>query len=91
MDILRKIRSIATMGVIWAVAWIPLALASVVGLSVWTGHSVPGRLLEDAALAGLLAGGASGLLFGTLLAATERQRTVGSLSTRRVVAAGVLV
>jgi hypothetical protein len=86
----RKVRSIATMGVIWALAWVPIALASVVGLSLWGGDSVSAQLLEETALAGLLAGGASGLLFGTLLAVTERQGTVGSLSTRRVVAAGVL-
>jgi hypothetical protein len=90
MSMLRKLRAIVSVGVVWGLAWIPLAIGSVTFLSVVGGRWPPLSLLTEAGLIGALTGGASGAIFGGLLAATERRRTVASLSTRRVVLLGVL-
>ena len=90
MSMLRKLRAIVSMGVVWGLAWIPLAIGSVTFLSVVGGRWPPLSLLTQAGLIGALTGGASGAIFGGLLAATEHRRTVASLSTRRVVLLGVL-
>ena len=90
MTLLRKIAATMKMGLTWAVSWIPLAVGSAVALSWSNLEKLPMAFWRDAALAGFLAGGASGLLFSVILAATERQGTIGGLSTRRIVAAGIL-
>jgi hypothetical protein len=90
VSIARKLRAMLGMGVVWGLAWIPLALGSVVLLGLRAGHWPTMSLLGEAALAGALAGGVSGVVFGGLVALTERRHTIASLSSRRLALLGVL-
>jgi len=90
MGLVRRLRAALGMGVVWGVAWIPLTLASVVILSLRAGQWPSWRLLAETTVAGALAGAASGLIFGGLLAVAERRRTVASLSSARFALWGAL-
>jgi hypothetical protein len=90
MGLVRKLRAMLGMGVVWGLAWVPLTLTSVVIVSLVAGQWPPWRLLAETTAAGALAGAASGLIFGGLLAVAERRRTVASLSSTRTALWGAL-
>jgi hypothetical protein len=88
----RKVRAILGMGVTWAIGWVPIAVATVVVLSLINGQWPLGAMVAAVALEGAISGGLGGLLFGSLLALSERRgsRSVGELSAHKVAALGVL-
>lgn len=86
----RKVRAILGMGAVWALGWVPLGVVTVLALSLANGAWPSGRLLLEVVRQGAISGALSGMLFGTLLALTERRHTVAQLSARRVSALGVL-
>ena len=90
MSLVRRLGAVLKMGIVWGIAWIPLTFVSVTVLSLWSHRLPPLFLLRDATIAGGLIGAVSGMLFGGLLALGERQRTVASLSARRVALWGAL-
>jgi hypothetical protein len=78
------------MGVIWAIAWIPLSLVSIAVISWRFGAVPPLPILTGIVLTAITAGGASGLVFGGLLAVAERRRTFAALPRGRFALWGVV-
>jgi hypothetical protein len=94
-NLLRRVRGILSMGVVWGVAWaVPMtALFALLGLLIaQPGESRVGlalRLASNGLVAGFL-GFATGSLFGLAVAVAERNRSLPGLSTWRFTLLGVL-
>jgi hypothetical protein len=91
MPILRRLRGLLSLSLLWAAAWVP------VGLSIF--FVVEGVILKreivwehipTLAVRLAIVGGICGCAFGLLIAAIERRRTFGSLSFRRMAVWGAL-
>ena len=93
MKISRQVRAVARIAVTWGVAFSALgALALGIGFAV---HALPPEFRRAGLLATIVtrtfvAGAVSGTLFATLFACAERNRTLATLSARRVALWGFL-
>jgi hypothetical protein len=89
----HRIRGVLGISIVWAVAWLPLA----VGLGLYRYWSdapyrnlLPNKLegflahMANAVGLGMLAGAVSGAIFAVILALAERNRTLSNLSIRRL-------
>jgi hypothetical protein len=88
MHRLRRLRALLGLAIAWGIIWIPLGLAVVVIDTVARGRSVRLGSLLGSILPLAAIGAFSGFAFGLILAAAERNRSFGALSTIRLVVWG---
>jgi hypothetical protein len=93
---LRHLRAVCVISLLWAIAWLPLGLALALyyswRYSVGTHgpNDVPPPTIAVSLIFWGLAGAIGGALFATILAITERRKSLKDLSFPRVVAWGAL-
>ena len=80
MDLLRKLRGVLGLGMIWGVLWAAIFLVLVAVLALFRPDDVgPGEGPLDVWRVGALVGLASGAVFGVLLALAESAHTLRAL------------